>query len=64
MNLPNETKIRFCNAFSRLRCHLAEYRDCRDYTEFGNGDLCLLGKRIVAEEMVYANTDPELKVLP
>ena len=56
--LPNDTKIRFCNALDALRRHIQESGcgHCPMYVEFGDGDLCEKGKEIIAMEMAYADT--------
>ena len=63
--LPNETKIRFCNAFDALRGHAAEGTSgecaaCSTYLRRGDGDLCEQGKVIITKEMCYADTSLEL----
>ena len=59
--LPNDTKIRFCNALDALRRHIQESGcgHCPMYIEFGDGDLCAKGKDIIAMEMAYADTSIE-----
>lgn len=61
MNLPNETKIRFCNAMEALRKHANACHDCWPYLRWGDGDLCGEGAEIVARELVYADTQPDAK---
>ena len=56
MNLPNDTKIRFCNAFDAMRRHSQDCPECTKYLATGDGDLCEKGKTILAEEMVYTDT--------
>ena len=57
--LPNDTKIRFCNALDGLRRHWLTCDDCAEYLYWGEGDLCSKGKDIIAEEMAYADTSIE-----
>ena len=59
--LPNDTKIRFCNALDALRRHIQESGcgHCPIYIEFGDGDLCANGKYIIAMCMAYADTSIE-----
>ena len=59
--LPNDTKIRFCNALDALRRHIQESGcgHCPMYIEFVDGDLCAEGKDIIAMEMAYADTSIE-----
>ena len=59
MNLPNETKIRFCNAFHALLLHRPKCSACWAYLYNGTGDLCGVGKDIIALEMGFADTSPE-----
>ncbi len=61
VRLPNDTKIRFCNALDALRRHAAEGTSgecstCSTYLRNGDGDLCEKGKDIIAMEMAYADT--------
>lgn len=63
--LPNDTKIRFCNALDVLRGHAAEGTSgecgsCATYLRYGDGDLCEQGKAIITKEMCYADTSLEL----
>ncbi len=63
--LPNDTKIRFCNALDALRRHAAEGTSgecgrCATYLRYGDGDLCEQGKVIITKEMCYADTSLEL----
>ena len=63
--LPNDTKIRFCNALNALRRHAAEGTSgecggCSTYLRHGDGDLCEKGKVIISEQMCYADTSLEL----
>ena len=59
VRLPNDTKIRFCNALDALRRHGIECRDCATYIKWGDGDLCAKGKDIIAAELAYADTNIE-----
>lgn len=61
MKLPNDTKIRFCNALDAIRRHGIDCRDCAIYITWGDGDLCQRGQEILAREMAYTDTAPELK---
>ena len=63
--LPNETKIRFCNALDALRGHAAEGTSgecaaCSIYLRHGDGDLCEQGKAIITQELCYADTSIEM----
>jgi hypothetical protein len=63
--LPNETKIRFCNALDALRGHAAEGTSgecaaCSIYMRHGDGDLCEQGKAIITKELCFADTSLEL----
>lgn len=63
--LPNETKIRFCNAIDALRGHAAEGTSgecaaCSIYMRHGDGDLCEQGKAIITKELCFADTSLEL----
>ena len=61
MNLPNDTKILFCNAVDAIGRHDIGCSACREYMRFGDGDLCEEGKQIIAREMAYADTRLELR---
>ena len=63
--LPNDTKIRFCNALDALRSHAAEGTSgecaaCSIYLRHGDGDLCEQGKALIAKELCFADTSLEL----
>lgn len=63
--LPNDTKIRFCNALDALRRHAAEGTSgecaaCSIYLRHGDGDLCEQGKAIIAKELCFADTSLEV----
>lgn len=62
VRLPNDTKIRFCNAMDALRIHGIECRDCATYVKWGDGDMCEEGKDIIARELAYAETSIEKEV--
>src|ERR1051325_4246474 len=57
--LPNDTKIRFCNALDGLRRHWLTCDACAEYVYWGDGDLCAKGKEIIAMELAYADTHIE-----
>lgn len=57
MILPNETKIRFCNAFDALFQHSKICSECGLYLQNGNGDLCGKGKTVIARLFGYADTN-------
>lgn len=57
--LPNETKIKFCNAMSELQAHCILCKECDIYLRWGDGDLCGGGKYLIATNMAYAETTPE-----
>jgi len=59
IRLSNDTKIKFCNAVDALRRHGIWCRDCATYLKWGDGDLCEIGKNIVARELAYADTNVE-----
>lgn len=62
MNLPNDTKIRFCNAARELYRHCDDCYPCSDYVRNGDGDLCNKGKEIIAQEMAYVDSKPDLQI--
>ncbi len=57
--LPNDTKIRFCNAVAGVKAHCTLCKECDIYMRWGDGDLCSAGKTIIAMEMCYADTNVE-----
>lgn len=59
LRLPNETKIKFCNAMSELQAHCILCKECDIYLRWGDGDLCGGGKYLIATNMAYAETTPE-----
>lgn len=59
--LPNDTKIRFCNAFDAIKAHVILCKECDIYLRWGDGDLCGVGKTIIAQELCYAETSLELQ---
>ncbi len=59
IRLPNETKIKFGNAFNAMQQHLKDCEPCRDYMNYGDGDLCDKGKDMIARELCYAGTSIE-----
>jgi hypothetical protein len=59
VRLPNDTKIRFCNAMHALTQHTYVCTPCTLYTERGDGDLCEAGKYIIARELCYSETHVE-----
>lgn len=64
--LPNDTKIRFCNALDALIRHAAHGNNgecgncdtCAIYLRHGDGDLCEKGKVIITNELCFADTNP------
>ena len=58
--LPNDTKIRFCNAFDAIKAHVILCKECDIYLRWGDGDLCGVGKAIIAQELCFAETNLEL----
>lgn len=58
--LPNDTKIRFCNAFHAMQKHLGNCDACCMYLYHGDGDLCEQGKAVIANEVAYSDTNLEL----
>jgi hypothetical protein len=59
VSLPNDTKIRFCNAFDQIKAHTILCKECDMYLRWGDGDLCSAGKTIIAMEMCYTDTHVE-----
>lgn len=59
MNLPNDTKIRFCNAFHAINFHASGVycHQCSIYLHSGEGDFCERGKEIIASLLCYADTN-------
>lgn len=64
MKLPNDTKIKFCNAFTEVKRHAIGCDECADYLRAGDGDLCEACKQIILLEMAYADTSPVLPEFP
>ena len=56
LELPNDTKIRFCNAFDAIKAHCILCKECDLYLRCGDGDLCSTGKAMIALEMCYTDT--------
>ena len=56
LELPNDTKIRFCNAFDAIKAHCIICKECDLYLRWGDGDLCSTGKAMIALEMCYTDT--------
>lgn len=58
MPLANDTKVKVCNAFDALRCHIEDTNCwmCAQYLHYGDGDLCETGKEKIATELAYADT--------
>ena len=59
LRLQNETKIKFCNAFHEMQNHLGNCDACCLYLYHGDGDLCELGKDIIARKLAYMDTTPD-----
>ena len=59
LRLQNETKIKFCNAFHEMQNHLGNCDACCLYLYHGDGDLCNLGKDIIARKLAYMDTTPD-----
>ena len=57
LELPNDTKIRFCNAFDAIKAHCILCKECDLYLRWGDGDLCSTGKAMIALEMCYTDTN-------
>lgn len=51
--LVNDFKIHFCNAMNKILEHHHNCADCFDYIVAGDGDLCPVGKDIIAWEFVH-----------
>lgn len=60
LKIPNDTKIRFCNTMHAMQLHFADCNDCLYYICRGDGDLCDMGKDLIARELAYAETAPVL----
>lgn len=56
IRLTNETKIKFCNAWHEMLLHLGNCDACCEYMYHGIGDLCDIGKDIIARKLAYAET--------
>lgn len=61
--LPNDTKIRFCNAFDAIKAHCILCKECDMYLRWGDGDLCSAGKTIIAMELCFTDTSIEFPPL-
>jgi hypothetical protein len=59
VRLPNDTKIRFCNAVDGMKAHCILCKECDIYMRWGDGDLCSAGKTIIAMELCNADTNVE-----
>lgn len=59
VRLPNDTKIRFCNAVDGMKAHCILCKECDIYMRWGDGDLCSAGKTIIAMELCYVETNVE-----
>ena len=59
VRLPNDTKIRFCNAVDGMKAHCILCKECDIYMRWGDGDLCSAGKTIIAMELCCADTNVE-----
>jgi hypothetical protein len=59
LRLQNETKINFCNAWHEMQQHLGNCDGCCEYMYHGIGDLCEIGKDIIARKLAYADTTPD-----
>lgn len=59
LRLQNETKIKFCNAWHEMQQHLGNCDACCEYMYHGIGDLCDIGKDIIARKLAYADTTPD-----
>ena len=56
LELPNDTKIRFSNAFNAMCRHITCCKDCHTYLIEGDGDMCAFGKAQIAIEMCCCDT--------
>jgi hypothetical protein len=59
LRLQNETKINFCNAWHEMQQHLGNCDGCCEYMYHGIGDLCDIGKDIIARKLAYVDTTPD-----
>lgn len=55
LTLENNEKIRFCNAMHELQHHESSCRACVTYIRWGDGDLCDVGKEIIAKHLILLN---------
>lgn len=58
MKLPNDTKMRFFNAYHAMERHAESCAECRAYMSNGEGDICDRAQRILVPELAFADTDP------
>lgn len=60
IRLDNDSKIKFCNAWHAMNRHYTVCAHCREYLIEGDGDLCAIGKHLVAKELCYAECRVEI----
>ena len=60
IRLDNDSKIKFCNAWHAMNRHYTVCAQCREYLIEGDGDLCAIGKHLVAKELCYAECRVEI----
>lgn len=58
LQLDNETKIKFCNAWHALARHYTVCKECQIYLLDGDGDLCAIGKHLLAEKEIAQAIPP------
>lgn len=60
LQLDNDSKIKFGNAWNAMNRHYTVCQQCRVYLIDGDGDLCAVGKHLVAKELCYAECRVEI----
>lgn len=60
LQLDNDSKIKFCNAWHAMARHYTVCKQCQVYLIEGDDDLCAIGKHLVAKELCYAECRVEI----
>lgn len=60
LQLDNDSKIKFCNAWHAMARHYTVCKQCQVYLIEGDDDLCAVGKHLVAKELCYAECRVEI----
>ena len=60
LQLDNDSKIKFGNAWNAMNRHYTVCQQCRVYLIDGDGDMCAVGKHLVAKELCYAECRVEI----